>query len=117
LGWPYIKNSLIKKIPAPLVVLAMAIPAELWMDFQTTEPAYALVQIGNLLDNIKINVDFSGINQTGLFIKFVIMFALVGSLESLLTVKAMDMLDPFKRKSDANKDLIATGIGNTLVAF
>lgn len=117
MGWPYIKNTLIKKIPAPLVVLAVAIPAELWMDFQTTEPAYALVHIGNLLDNIKINVDFSGINQTGLFIKFVIMFALVGSLESLLTVKAMDMLDPFKRKSDANKDLIATGIGNTLVAF
>ncbi len=117
MGWPYIKNTLIKKIPAPLVVLAVAIPAELWMDFQTTEPAYALVHIGNLLDNIKINVDFSGINQTGLFIKFVIMFALVGSLESLLTVKAMDMLDPFKRKSDANKDLIATGIGNTLVAI
>jgi MFS superfamily sulfate permease-like transporter len=45
------------------------------------------------------------------------MFALVGSLESLLTVKAMDMLDPYKRKSDANKDLIATGIGNTVVAF
>lgn len=117
MGWPYIKNTLIKKIPAPLVVLAVAIPAELSMDFQTTEPAYALVHIGNLLDNIKINVDFSGINQIALFIKFVIMFALVGSLESLLTVKAMDMLDPFKRKSDANKDLIATGIGNTLVAI
>ncbi|MEN9386099.1 MAG: hypothetical protein RLZZ185_840 [Bacteroidota bacterium] len=117
MGWPYIKNQYIKKVPAPLVVLAIAIPAELIMDFQTTEPKYALVHIGNLMDNININASFDGFAQTGTFIKFVIMFALVGSLESLLTVKAMDMLDPFKRKSDANKDLIATGIGNTFVAF
>ncbi|MEY4954796.1 MAG: hypothetical protein RI981_881 [Bacteroidota bacterium] len=117
MSWPYIKSNFIKKIPAPLVVLAIAIPAELIMDFQTTEPKYALVHIGNLLDNIQINASFKGFSQTGTFIKFVIMFALVGSLESLLTVKAMDMLDPFKRKSNANKDLIATGIGNTLVAF
>ncbi|MHA8092695.1 SulP family inorganic anion transporter [Aquirufa regiilacus] len=117
MGWPYIKNNFIKKIPAPLVVLAIAIPAELFMDFQTTEPKYALVHIGNLMDNININASFAGLAQTGTFIKFVIMFALVGSLESLLTVKAMDMLDPFKRKSNANKDLIATGIGNTFVAF
>lgn len=114
--WPFIKNPIIKKVPAPLVVLCIAIPAELYMDFQHTEPKYALVHIGNLLDNVKWNVDFSGIQQTGIFIKFVIMFALVGSLESLLTVKAMDMLDPFRRKSDANKDLIATGIGNTIAA-
>ena len=117
LGWPFIKNTTIKKIPAPLVVLLIAIPAELFMDFQTTEPAYALVHIGNLADNIKINVDFSGIAQTGVFIKYVIMFALVGTLESLLTVKAIDMLDPYRRKSDSNKDIIAVGIGNTLAAI
>ena len=35
---------------------------------------------------------------------YVIMFAMVGSLEALLTVKAIDMLDPFKRKSNTNKD-------------
>jgi MFS superfamily sulfate permease-like transporter len=116
MGWPYIKNKYIKMIPAPLVVLAIAIPAELLMNFQTTEPTYALVHIGNLLDNVKVNVDFSGISQTGLFIKYVIMFALVGTLESLLTVKAIDLMDPFKRKSNANKDLIAVGIGNTLSA-
>ncbi len=116
-GWPYLTHPTIKKIPAPLVVLAIAIPAELVLNFQKTEPGYALVQIGNLADSVKINASFDGVAQTGTFIKFVIMFALVGSLESLLTVKAMDMLDPFKRKSDANQDLIAIGIGNTFVAI
>lgn len=116
MGWAYIKNPIIKKIPAPLVVLLFSIPAELLMDFQHTEPAYALVHIGNLLENVKWNVDFSGIAQTGIFVKYVIMFALVGTLESLLTVKAIDLLDPYKRKSNSNKDLIAIGIGNTLTA-
>ena len=117
LVWPFIKNKKIKMIPAPLVVLLFAIPAELVMDFAHTEPPYALVKIGSLTDNLQWNVDFSGINQTGIFIKYVVMFALVGSLESLLTVKAIDLADPFKRKSNANKDLIAVGIGNTLAAF
>lgn len=116
MGWPYLKNKYIKMFPAPLVVLLFAIPAELMMDFQHTEPPYALVHIGSFIDNININVSFDGFSQTGTFIKYVIMFALVGSLESLLTVKAIDLLDPFKRKSDANKDLIAVGIGNTLAA-
>lgn len=117
LGWPYIKNKYIKMFPAPLVVLLFAIPAELYMDFAHTEPAYSLVKIGNLVDNINFNASFAGISQTGTFIKFVIMFALVGTLESLLTVKAIDLTDPFKRKSNTNKDLIAIGIGNVFAAF
>lgn len=116
MGWPLVKQAFLKKIPAPLMVLLVAIPAELLLDFRHTEPPYALVHIGNLIDNIKVNVDFSGIAQSGIFIKYVIMFALVGTLESLLTVKAIDMLDPYKRKSDANRDLLAVGIGNTLAA-
>lgn len=42
------------------------------------------------------------------------MFALIGSLESMLTVKAVDGLDPYKRKADANKDLFFIGIGNSI---
>lgn len=117
MGWPYLKNTAIKKIPAPLVVLLLSIPVELFLDFKHTEPPYALVKIGNLVDNLHINIDFSGFFQTGIFIKYVIMFALVGTLESLLTVKAIDLVDPFKRKSNTNKDLIAVGIGNLLAAI
>ncbi len=114
--WPMLKSVNLKKIPAPLVVLLIAIPAELLMDFQHTEPTYALVHVGNFLESIKWNVDFGGMAHPGMFIKYVVMFALVGSLESLLTVKAIDLQDPYHRKSNANKDLIAVGIGNTIAS-
>lgn len=117
LGWPYLKDFKLGKIPAPLMVLIVAIPSELAMDFAHTEPPYALLHIGNLVENVKYNADFSGISQTGMFVKYVIMFALVGTLESLLTVKAIDMADPFKRKSNNDKDLIAVGLGNTVSAL
>lgn len=114
--WNSLKSPALKKIPAPLLVLLVAIPIQLFMNFKGTKPPYTLVHIGNLIESIRVNVDFSGINQTGVFIKYVIMFALVGSLEALLTVKAIDMMDPYRRKSDPNKDLIAIGIGNTITA-
>jgi len=117
MGWPYLKGYKLGKVPAPLMVLLVAIPAQLAMDFAQTAPSYTLLKIGNLMDSISLNADFSGVFQTGVFIKYVIMFALVGSLESLLTVKAIDLADPFRRKSDTNKDLIAVGLGNTVSAF
>ena len=45
------------------------------------------------------------------------MFLFINSLESLLTVKAVDGLDPFKRLSNPNKDLSALGAGNLLSGF
>ncbi|GAB4420605.1 MAG: SulP family inorganic anion transporter [Bacteroidia bacterium] len=116
LGWPYMRQPLLRKVPAPLVVLLVAVPAELIMDFQHTEPPYALVHIGNLAENIRIHASFGGLAQPLVFAKYVVMFALVGSLESLLTVKAIDLQDPYRRKSDANRDLIAVGLGNVLAA-
>lgn len=117
LGWPYLKDFKLGKIPAPLMVLIVAIPSELAMDFQHSEPPYALLHIGNFIENVKFNADFSGFTQTGIFLKYVVMFSIVGTLESLLTVKAIDMIDPYKRKSNNNKDLIAVGLGNTISAL
>ncbi|MHB8260260.1 MAG: SulP family inorganic anion transporter [Bacteroidia bacterium] len=122
-GFSFIKTGFLKKIPAPLVVLVFAIPLGIYYSLSTDEIVheYSLVKVGHITDILSkqfINVDFSGISSnTGVFIQYVILFALIGSLESLLTVKAIDDLDPYKRKSDANKDLTAVGIGNTLAGI
>jgi len=116
----FVKNQKLKKIPAPLVVLAVAIPFGIALHIKTEGAIsnFALVKIGSIFDSFKggiINADFSGMStHLGVFIEYVILFALIGSLESLLTAKAIDHLDPFQRKSDFNKDLIAVGIGNSL---
>lgn len=119
----FIKNQKIKKIPAPLVVLIVAIPLGIALHVKTEGAVanFALVKIGSIFDSFKgglINADFSGIvSQSGVFIQYVVLFALIGSLESLLTAKAIDHLDPYKRKADFNKDLIAVGIGNSVAGL
>lgn len=115
-GMPLLKGKYFKKIPIPLVVLLVTIPMTTIMDFRHTEPAFDLVTIGNFWGNIGFNADFSAIG-TFVFWKYVIMFLLVGSLESLLTIKAMDGLDPWKRISNPNKDLVAVGGGNALAGL
>jgi MFS superfamily sulfate permease-like transporter len=123
IGMSFVKHQKIKKIPAPLIVLAVSIPLGLILHIKTEGAIsnFALVKVGSIFDSFKnglINADFSGItSHTGVFIEYVILFALIGSLESLLTAKAIDHLDPFKRKSDYNKDLIGVGIGNSLAGL
>jgi len=123
--WPLIPIKFLKKIPSALVVLVVSIPLVILLGVHNIQEiknsngvviqeAFApLLEFKKgLTDILGVNVSFDGISQTGTFIKFVIMFALVGSLESLLTIKAVDELDSFKRRSNTNKDLIAVGIGN-----
>ncbi len=110
---PQLKFSFVKKVPGPLFVLLMAIPLSLYWHFRETEPAYSLVTIGDFWGSVSLNADFSQIG-TFAFWKYVFMFLFVSSLESLLTVKATDNLDPYRRVSDYNGDLKAQGAGNLL---
>jgi MFS superfamily sulfate permease-like transporter len=69
----------------------------------------------NRLDNLMGMITFPDFSNLGNWtsIKWIIAFALVGSIESVASAKAVDTLDPHKRKSDFNRDLLAVGVGNT----
>jgi MFS superfamily sulfate permease-like transporter len=76
-----------------------------------------LVHVESILDHMGIQVSFSAATDLALlpiFIKYVLMFFLVGSLETVISAKAVDLLDPNKGKSDHSKDLRAVGIGNSI---
>ena len=110
-GLPMLGFKFLKKIPAPMVVLLLAIPLSVYWHFNETEPAYSLVSIGDFWGSLGFNFDFSMIGSFT-FWKYVFMFLFVNSLESLLTVKAVDNLDPYKRTSSYNGDLMGVGSGN-----
>lgn len=110
---PLLKINWLKKIPAPMIVLLFTVPLALLWHFDSAEPSYSLVKIGDFWGSIRLNADFSHIGEFA-FWKYVIMFMFVSSLESLLTVKATDNLDPYKRESSYNGDLIGQGSGNAL---
>jgi len=123
--WPKFKK--LKDIPASIIVLLVAIPLTYAFDLihphnyrligSTFEvgPKFLINLPGQILSAITLP-DFSVITS-GASIKYIIMFALVGSIESLLTVVAVDNLDPEKRKSDLNKDLLSVGVGNLISSF
>ncbi len=131
IGMSFVKHKKLKKIPAPLIVLIVAIPLGIVLHVKTDGAIsnFSLVKIGSIFEALTsgsqmkgdfvsrgvLNADFSALSShLGDFVMYVVLFSLIGSLESLLTAKAIDGLDPFKRKSNFNKDLIAVGIGNTL---
>ncbi|MCP9472161.1 MAG: SulP family inorganic anion transporter [Nitrospira sp.] len=126
-GYPYIKSGALKKFPAPLIVLMIAIPLEFYFDLDHPH-AYTFnhheYQVGpNYLVNVPLSMlsamafpDFSGV-FTGTGMKYVVLFALIGSLESLLSAKAVEVFDPWKRKANLDRDLTAVGIGNTVAAL
>ncbi len=109
---PFLKIPIIRAIPAPLVVLVIAVP--LGMRFELGEEFLVHVPL-NMFAALTFP-DFSGI-ATATGVKYIISFALVGSLESLLSAKAVDEIDPFRRKTNYDSDLLAVGVGNTLAAF
>lgn len=113
------KQAIFKFIPGPLVVVAAGILLNTL--FKSSFPGLALgaehlVQLdafNNPLDFFKAlpSPDFSGILNKDVFI-VAITIALVASIETLLSIEAVDKIDPQKRISPTNRELKAQGIGN-----
>jgi MFS superfamily sulfate permease-like transporter len=129
-GFPLLRQRLrpvwLRMIPAQLLVLAVAVPLGAWFDLDH-EHSYSfagreyrigqsfLVSVpGNLLAAVT-TPDFSVFQAAATrfsAVWWVTMFALVGSVESLLSAKAIDLLDPWRRKTNMDRDLMAVGIAN-----
>ena len=119
LAWDKVKRLKRSPVPAPLLVvlagtglgLLLARAGGRW----TIEPTH-LVQVpvaeslAGFVGFLQLP-DFSAVTNPQLFTA-AITLALVASLETLLNLEAVDKLDPQKRVSPTNRELIAQGVGN-----
>jgi len=125
-GLPKLARGWLRRVPAPLVVLIVAIPLGLVFAFETPHDYDWFGHIyhldASLLVRLPVNLaaaitwpDFSQIASAA-SLKYILLFTLVGSIESLLSASAVDALDPGKRASNMDRDLLAVGIGNAVAS-
>lgn len=114
--WPSIKG--LNKVPAPLVVVLLGVG--LGFAFQGTSLSLGtsshyvsipVVSSFNEFLGLFIFPDFTQIVNKEVWI-VAATIAIVASLETLLSIEAVDKLDPFKRNSPTNRELLAQGAGN-----
>ena len=60
--------------------------------------------------------DFSALAKPAVY-GAAVTLAVIASLETLLTIEAVDKIDPQQRKSPANRELLAQGFGNMVSGF
>lgn len=114
-------------LPAPMWVLVLSIPFVYAFNF--FEPhtmhlfgkEYALgpdllINIPENLMEAIIHPDFSKFDTLA-FWTSVLSITMIASIESLASGKAIDKLDPYKRKTDLNKDLMGIGISTMVSGF
>ena len=120
-----INNKFIRMIPAPMWVLLLALPIVFGFDFFNEHSisflgnAYSigpdlLIEIpDNPLDSI-MHPDF-GMIDTFPFWVTVMSITMIASVETLASARAVDKLDPYKRITNLNKDLMGVGL-STMVS-
>ena len=116
IGFSKIRVRWMHAIPAPLWVVVLAVLTQVIGTNVTGEsffgPKYLVNIPADWMSEWRLP-DFSGIN-TGTFWSAAVSLTFIASIESLLSIKGMDRLDPYKRKSNVNKDLRALGIATSV---
>lgn len=114
------KRTWTKLLPGPLlaVILGMVMNEAFTMSASAltlTHESGHLVQlpVGASLSSMIVLPNFSQFFTIDVLL-VAITIALIGSVETLLSVEAADQLDPEKRISNTNRELVAQGIGNTV---
>lgn len=121
---PKIQSRLLHYFPASLWVLVVSVIAAYIFNF--FEPhaidilgrsydigPQQLIQIPDDLRDAIMYPDFSRIGDYRFWLA-VLSITLIASIQTLAMAKAVDKLDPYKRKSDLNKDLIGMGLATAI---
>jgi len=108
-------NFIRKRIPVPppllVVVIGLLLGQLVGIDKQL------LIQMPDNIREHGITVpDFKGLftDQSLIWIalKSILVLVLIDGVESLATIKAIDKIDPYKRRSDPDRTLLAMGVSN-----
>ena len=113
------KKKFFKNLPGPLVVVVAGILINIFFSVPGTRTSLNTSQLVNL----PIATDFASFSSFFMFPKWEYLnnadvwtvgltIALVASIETLLGIEAVDKLDPLKRRTPANQELKAQGVGN-----
>ncbi|OEK09703.1 sulfate transporter [Flavivirga aquatica] len=111
-----IRNKYLQLIPAPMWIVILSIGFSYYFEFGLHIPnpiakeymISGIPTIQNIIADIPIP-NFNGIWNVS-FWGSVLALTLISSIESLLSIKAVDKLDPEKRRSNVNRDLKALGL-------
>lgn len=115
-----IRNPIFHLIPAPMWVVIGSIAVIYYYDLikntpQILDPTLMITLPKNLLGSLPRPNFGKTLNAD--FISHTLSITLVAVIESLLSIKAVDKLDPLKRRSNINKDLRALGIATGISGF
>lgn len=121
------KLKLLHYIPAPMLVLVAAIPFVyiFGLDAEHTVSMFGkdylvgpknLIKVDNIMDSFGHRPNFGKIG-TGKFWAITIGVFLVSTIETIPSSKAVDQLDPYKRSTNLNQDLIGNGLSTILAGF
>lgn len=111
----------LKKMVVPSALIAVIFAGLLNYFFISTNSSLTvstehLVNLPNIFSGVESIISFPDFTQWNNPIIYTgaITLAIVASLETLLNLEAADKMDPQKRASPPNKELVAQGIGNTM---
>ena len=107
----------IRWLPISLVVVGIGIGFSTFLPIINSAWMLKSSQIVTIPKNIFGEItlpDFSKVLTDFRIFKDAFTIGLLASLETLLCVEAIDKLDPLKRKTPVNRELVAQGVGNML---
>lgn len=114
-----IRNRWFHLIPAPMWILIITVGLSYVCDWLNIPYPLDAKYLVNIPDNVIESLAFPDFSMIGdrEFILAVFAITLIASIESLLSIKAVDKLDPENRRSNVNKDLKALGIASAVSGF